>query len=137
MRKEYMVINTFVAKTPDGNKQLAAGQVIRISEESALQLIESGKIKAFENKTEPISQEVLNAIFTDASERLSTIYSGGEFGYCRTHHPELYQAERDALNQVDKLWFDALAGKVSLEVFKEAVRGWGKSVAEIIKVKNS
>lgn len=80
---------------------------------------------------QPISQEVLNAIFTEAGERLSAIYKGGEFAYCRVHHPELYRAERDALKRVDVLWFDALAGKVSLETFKQAVDKWGKSVMSL------
>lgn len=88
--------------------------------------------KAVENKTEPISQEGLNAIFTEASERLSLIYKGGEFEYCRTHHPELYQAERGALNYVDRLWFDALAGKASLEVFRVAVNRWHEIVIALV-----
>lgn len=92
------------------------------------------EIKAVENKTEPIliSQEVLNAIFTEASERLSTIYRGGEFEYVRIHHPEFYRAERDALNYVDSIWFDALAGKVSLEVFKQAVNKWYECVTALV-----
>ncbi len=86
---------------------------------------------------QPIPQETLNGIFTKATSKLEDLYQGGEYEHCRIHHPELYRAERDALNQVDSLWFDALAGKASLDVFRQAVNRWEKSVVEIIKVKNS
>lgn len=89
---------------------------------------------------QPIQFETLNAIFEEASEKLSTIYKGGEFEYCRVHHPELYQAERVALNRVDEIWFEALAGKVSLDVFRQAVNRWYECVITLvnahIEVKN-
>lgn len=41
----YEVIADFAAKTPEGIKELKKGQVIRLSEQSAKQLLEAGKIK--------------------------------------------------------------------------------------------
>lgn len=70
---------------------------------------------------QPISQETLHGIFEDACNKLEQLYRGGEYEYCRINHTEFYRAERDALNRVDALWFEALAGKVGLEVFKQAV----------------
>lgn len=138
LAKKYIVINPFIARTATGDVQLHAGATIQLPEKSALQLLEIGKIKAFENEIEeikPVSQETLNAIFEEVSEKLSLIYKSGEFEYCRTHHPELYQAERDALNYVDSIWFDALVGRVSLEVFKQAVNKWYDLVNTHIEVK--
>jgi hypothetical protein len=41
----YEVIESFSVKTPAGTKELEKGQIIKLSEQSAGQLIESGKIK--------------------------------------------------------------------------------------------
>ncbi len=143
--RKYLVISSFTAETPTGDKQLRAGQIIRLPEKSAVKLIEMGKVKELDLKsritepranTQPVSQETLNAIFQEVTSKLEDVYIGGSFEPARIHHPELYQAERDALNQVDVLWVEALAGKVSLEMFRVAVDKWRESVKALIEGKN-
>lgn len=45
MTLRYEVIESFSVKTPEGTKGLGKGQIIKLSEQSARQLIEAGKIK--------------------------------------------------------------------------------------------
>ncbi|MGR3309278.1 MAG: hypothetical protein ACUZ77_00740 [Candidatus Brocadiales bacterium] len=48
MSKKCLVLTSFVAKTPTGDKRLRAGQIIRLPEKSALRLIGMGKIEELE-----------------------------------------------------------------------------------------
>ena len=45
MTLRYEVIESFSVKTPEGTKELEKGQIIKLSEQSAGQLIKAGKIK--------------------------------------------------------------------------------------------
>jgi hypothetical protein len=45
MTLRYEVIEGFSVKTPEGTKELEKGQIIKLSEQSARQLIEAGKLQ--------------------------------------------------------------------------------------------
>lgn len=54
----YFVMDDFIARTPYGDKQIKKGQVVRLPEEPAQQLIQKGKIKPLhERKQQPEPQK--------------------------------------------------------------------------------
>lgn len=65
---ECLVIEDITLKTPEGRQEIKKGQVIRLPEEPARQLIQKGKIRLIdESKQQPESQEVRNNEFESES----------------------------------------------------------------------
>ncbi len=95
MTLRYEVIEDFSAKTPEGTKEIKKGQIVKLSEQSASQLIEAGKI---------MPMDKFECYFMDTTKKINQNYPSGVLDYARGKHPERFQESLRLEDRINSFW---------------------------------
>lgn len=79
----------------------------------------------------PIPFETLKSIFQETLSDLDRRCVEGLLGEA---DPSILAQEQEAKKHLDRVWKECLAGKASLDDFKEATRAWHKAVVALFSV---
>ena len=69
-------------------------------------------------------EDLLIEIFMSVIEKLNESYMPGTMRYVREHRPELFRLVVEEDERLDRAWNGAIAGKVDLQSFQQAVDRW-------------
>lgn len=110
----YQAVSDFSIRTPKGNVEVKAGQIVALPEDTIKALLKKGKIKGA-----CIKWDSLSKVHLDTARSLAT--EGVNF---RLSTPAITQAE-DALNQT---WLNCLRGRATLTDFEAINQKWAFAV---------
>jgi hypothetical protein len=121
----YSVIANTTIRTPKNEYHLSPGHTIELSEDAAVDLLESGKIKPASQETEEERREILEEVMADmvkaTCNRIIEEYKKrGIPSYKLT--PENEHAE----NEITRIYRAVLDGREKHEAYKNACDNWLK-----------
>ncbi len=117
----FVVLVEFCVKTLGGILVLKPGQIIKLPEQSARPLVETGKIKPLE--------EFVRA-FDEVVNHINRNYKPGVIEYCRRRHPEAYNKMLTTENRLNTAWKEG----TDPEEFGRALREWENIHVELLKL---